>query len=114
MVYIEEFPDRMDFIDDAKVDLDNSEKEKIEYWSFPKLYDKHQEVFDHFFGKRLSQLNKHHQGNISSMLDIGSGYGFWMKFCRDRGIDVYGIDPSKETVDWGREKYGLDMDVGLL
>lgn len=97
------------FIKSAKDALPQSGKERVEYWSFPHLYRKYQHIFDAFFRERLGRLRKYRRA-FRSMLDIGCGYGFWMKFCQDRGIDVYGLDSSPEVVGWARKNLALTVE----
>ena len=45
------------------------------------------------------------------LLDAGCGTGKWMKYCKDRGIEVVGLTLSKEQANVAREK---DLDVRVL
>ena len=95
------------FIEDAKTNLKNKKKEKVEYWSFPELYAKYRKVFESFFNERLRIIKKYNK-NIKDLLDVGCGYGFWMNYCEKRGIECGGIDISSEAVDFARNNLKLD------
>ena len=97
-----------EFIKDAKTDLDHKEKQKIEYWSFPSLFDKHRPVFEKFFKERLQRMTKYNK-NIETLLDIGCGYGFWMDYCEKRGIETQGFDISSEAVNYAKDQLGLNV-----
>ncbi len=96
------------FIEDAKTDLKNDNKEKIEYWSFPNLFEKHKSVFLKFFDERIKRVKKHNK-NIESMLDVGSGYGFWMDYCNKIGIKSEGFDLSEEVVKYAKDNLNLNV-----
>src|SRR3990167_4061075 len=108
LVYLASLPPDIDFILDAQKDISNKDKEKIEYWSFPALYKKHEKVFKYYFEDRLIKIKKFNP-NISSVFDIGCGYGFWLKFCLEKGLRVSGIDLSQESIDWGKQNYNLNI-----
>lgn len=101
------------FIADARQELNDQKREKVEYWSFPHLYEKHKPVFEGFFQERFERICSC-VPSFSSMFDIGCGYGFWMKYCRDKGIEVKGIDLSPETVEYAVKTLRLDARVASL
>ncbi len=107
LVFIEEKADTPDFMDDAKKELD-SENKKVEYWSFPEMYEKYRYIFTRYFEERMERCQGYN-GEIKSLFDVGSGYGFWMDFCRKKGLVVKGIDISEEAVNYCREV--LDLEV---
>ncbi len=98
LVYLKEYPNTLfNFIDDSL------ENEKIEYWSIPNLYKKHQNVFDNFFGQRLKRVKQFHQNSLTNVLDIGIGFGFWADYLKERGANVYGIDVSTKAIEYCKE-----------
>ena len=114
LVYFKDSPDGQDgFIRQAKDVLNKREREKVEYWSFPHLYDKHKDVFSYYFAERLSRI-KQFKPDLYSLFDIGCGYGFWLRFCKDRGLDVEGMDAAAEAVDYAREVLKLDVAESSL
>ncbi len=42
------------------------------------------------------------------LLDIGSGKGEFLAAAGKRGWEVFGVEPSKEFVNFSKDKYGLD------
>jgi 2-polyprenyl-3-methyl-5-hydroxy-6-metoxy-1,4-benzoquinol methylase len=113
LVYLKSEDNDINFINDAQNDLHSSEKEKIEYWSFPDYYENYKMVFELFFEDRLRKI-KEFSPKPESMLDIGCGYGFWMKYCKENGLSVHGIDPSQETVDWAVRDYDLNAERTII
>lgn len=102
LVYLENLPEGLEhFIDDSK------KQDKVEYWSFPHLYQKHQTVFDSFFEQRYQRMLK---SNLSKgpILDVGVGYGFWAQYLKNNGLEVEGIDFSQEVVDYCRNQLQLN------
>ncbi|OHA14314.1 MAG: hypothetical protein A2909_02210 [Candidatus Tagabacteria bacterium RIFCSPLOWO2_01_FULL_39_11] len=115
LVFLKDAPDeifKMDFIQQAKEGLVSNHKERVEYFSFPHLYNKYRSIFDGFFEERFCRIKKY--SSFSSMLDVGCGYGFWMKYCADRGIEVDGFDMSREVVDWMTENFCLKGTVCVI
>ncbi len=52
--------------------------------------------------KRIKKLKK--KGKI---LDVGASTGLFMKLAREEGFDVYGIEPSKWAVEYGKKNFNL-------
>lgn len=105
LVYLDEFDfDVEDFIKDSEQSADA----KVEFWSVPNLYDKHQKVFDHFFQQRLERIQKYNLP-LNSALDIGIGYGFWANYLREHcQLEVEGIDIESTAIDYCQSKYELE------
>jgi SAM-dependent methyltransferase len=53
-------------------------------------------------------------GNPGRVLDVGCGKGYFVKACRDAGIDAQGCDLSESGVAFAREKLGVPATAGLL
>ncbi len=85
-------------------------RHSIEYWSVPQLFSKYRAVFNHFFNERLSHLRRAGYGN-GPLLDIGCGYGFFVKYLQERGIDAVGIDTAAEQIAWANRHWQLDLQV---
>ena len=114
LVYFKEPPaHQVGFISDARQDLDTRQREKVEYWSFPHLYEKHKPVFHRYFSERLSRIRAF-QPEVRAMFDIGCGYGFWLKYCQDNGIAGEGLDISEEAVKYAQETLRLTVKLATL
>lgn len=114
LVYLKEPPkNNNNFILAASQDLDKDKKQKVVYWSFPNFYEKHEAVFKGYFTERLARIRRF-KPDVNSMLDIGCGYGFWLKFCRDEGIDAKGLDLSDEAINYARTSLKLDVEKRTL
>lgn len=48
------------------------------------------------------------------VLEVGCGSGLFLRFLRDAGYGVEGIDTSKTDVDYARERFGLEVRAGSL
>lgn len=49
-----------------------------------------------------------------TLLDVGCGYGLFLKYARERGWKVYGVDICKEECRYAVDKLGLDVFNGTL
>jgi SAM-dependent methyltransferase len=49
-----------------------------------------------------------------SVLDIGCGTGLFLKFARDAGHSVQGVELSESAVVYGRQVYGLPIEHGMV
>jgi 2-polyprenyl-3-methyl-5-hydroxy-6-metoxy-1,4-benzoquinol methylase len=48
------------------------------------------------------------------VLEVGCGAGGILHFFREKGCTVKGIDLGEEYINYGKEKHGLDLEVGFL
>jgi SAM-dependent methyltransferase len=48
------------------------------------------------------------------LLDIGTATGSFAAAAHEVGYDVIGIDPAREMIAFGRERYGLDLRVQAI
>ena len=48
------------------------------------------------------------------LLDVGCGKGFFVKACRDAGIDAHGVDLSASGVQYASEVLGVPATAGLI
>lgn len=44
-------------------------------------------------------------------LDIGCGYGYFVKFLHEQGFDSHGIDISESAVQKGKQIHGADLNI---
>ncbi len=50
---------------------------------------------------------------IKNVLDIGCGYGFFLLYCKEKGIDPFGVEISRETSLWAQEN-GINVFTGTI
>ncbi len=48
------------------------------------------------------------------VLDVGSGSGEFLFFCKELDLDVVGIEPNERYAAFSRQKYGVDVRTGTL
>ena len=68
-------------------------------------------------GKKIySYLTEHNliQKPSSFILEIGCGAGGIVDVFKENGHKIKGIDLGKEYINYGKEKYNLDLEVGTL
>jgi len=51
--------------------------------------------------------------DIKNVLDIGCGYGFFLLYCREKGIEPFGVEISRETSSWARGQ-GMEVFTGTV
>ena len=61
------------------------------------------------FGNIGSYFYKTLQKNKKTILDIGSGFGHFLKIGKDRNWDVTGIEPSLKGAQFAKEKFDLEI-----
>ncbi len=69
--------------------------------SSKKVQEEESEFFLMQYEDILEIINKKAPGK--KIIDIGCGYGNFLKFCQERGYEVFGLDPSPEAVDNAKE-----------
>ena len=113
LVYLDQHELEGDFIESSKRDEKKNDTQKIEYWSFPHLYEKYQDVFNGFFQERYERIYRCNP-HAHSLVDIGCGDGFFMNFCSKRGWEAEGIDLSPEAVAYARRQFHLKATLSTL
>ena len=112
LVFLEEWHNEINdrFFDDSiEIKTKYSDnKDKIEYWSYPENYTKYKDVFHRFFEERLKNIIKVNP-NINSLLDIGSGYGFFLDYIREKIPNVSGLELDPDVMKYARDKLGLNV-----
>tara|TARA_B100000686_G_scaffold353906_1_gene461443 strand:- start:265 stop:945 length:681 start_codon:yes stop_codon:yes gene_type:complete len=93
--------------------MSKESEKKVVYWSFPEMHEKHRHVFEHFYAERFDRCKQFYP-EMNSQFDVGSGFGFWMDFCKSKGLETAGIDISEPAVNYCREKLKLDSQLSAL
>ncbi len=65
------------------------------------------------FRSKVNLLLKHCPTGEVKVLDIGAGGGLFLHLLKERGIDVYGIEPNPVRIRYAREKYELNLSRRL-
>lgn len=73
------------------------EKVESDFEWFRIFYDENYDTFDKYIDK-----------DKKSILDIGSGLGFFLKVGKDRGWETLGIEPSVESYNYSK-KHGIGL-----
>lgn len=50
----------------------------------------------------------------STVIEIGCGAGGILKLFHDKGFKTYGVDVGKKYVEYGREKFGIELSVTTI
>ena len=87
---------------------ERNEKEQILYiqdWYFSEcagdqLSGSRNVIYSHVLDLIESEIG------VGKVLDVGCGCGFFLKEARNRGWDIMGIDPSKESIDYSDRLLG--------
>ncbi len=59
---------------------------------------------------RIDFLSRFIKDTKSSVIDIGSGYGNFLKNLKDRGYEnLFGIEPNREAVKVAKENFGFEI-----
>jgi SAM-dependent methyltransferase len=96
------------------------EPEKNYWGEKEKAIAKYGPIFDgkvsHNRDKNYDMILKMIQGlkPSGSFLDIGTHCGFFLRRARDRGWNLYGVEPSPTGSALAREKFGLNVTTGYL
>lgn len=70
-------------------------------------YDEEKDSFLDYFGKILDQVRKKSFRLAGKVLDIGCGYGYFLKVAQDYGLSVFGIDLSPDSVNEANKWLGV-------
>ncbi len=106
-----------------KAAMEKSYKEDMydNYWKYDGgFYKKHWEEMESYESKFIEDLELEGE-NINSLLpkrgrllDFGCFKGNFCNFMKQKGWEVTGVDISKEAIDYGKNKLGLDLYCGEL
>lgn len=65
-------------------------------------------MMEKVFSNACSKINKISK-TPGKILDIGCGYGLFLKKMKDTGWDATGVEVSKPAVDFGRRRFGVNI-----
>ena len=65
---------------------------------------------EYFINHRINPICKYLEPS-STLVDIGCGTGVFVRFMKDRGFKVKGIDLSEKSIDYGRKELNLDSEL---
>lgn len=72
--------------------------DKVEYWTLPDYYAKYKKVFDYYFEERIQRILSA-APRARSLLDIGCGYGFFLKYAQDYIDNVVGVELNPNVAE---------------
>ena len=79
--------------------------EQYEEMHFYQLSDDWIEGRKKIFEPYLEKLTTFRKNN--RILDVGSGYGFFLASCQHMGWECHGIDPSRQCRSFAKQKFGI-------
>jgi len=62
----------------------------------------------------VSKIRPYFNNKKFDVLDIGAGGGIFLSLLNELGIDSVGLEPCKQLVEIGREKFGVKLIEGTL
>jgi len=62
---------------------------------------------------RAANLLRQHRRN-GRLLDVGTGFGFFMNEMKNKGWEVTGVEISQKAIDYARNSLGLTIHLGPL
>lgn len=63
------------------------------------------------FKKLLELLRVNHMKTSSKLLDLGSGDGSFVQVCKEHGFDAFGLDGSKDGINFENDKLAFDKET---
>jgi SAM-dependent methyltransferase len=65
------------------------------------------------FSRSIARIERLKPGR-GRLLDVGTAAGAFLRAARDAGWDAIGIEPNRWLAEWGRNQYGVDIQVGTV
>jgi len=62
-------------------------------------------------GKKLNYIQS--QGKIKTLLDIGSGTGYFVNFARENGVEAVGFEPDEKARQQAKKNFDLNLESSL-
>lgn len=66
------------------------------------------------FPAKIDLIGRHAARPGAHLLDVGCGKGFFVRACKDKGIDAMGIDLSDSGIDYATRQLGVDARLGRI
>lgn len=85
-----------EFLDEVKPEYLEKTERELEYWD---------SVVHATKQRRMRRL----VGGPGRILDVGSCGGFLLRYFRDKGWDILGVEPSDQAARWSRQRYGVPV-----
>ena len=63
--------------------------------------------------QELANIRQAGSGEKTLLLDLGAGTGFFVAFCRSKGIDAYGVEPSETLRRFAASHFGVELFPSL-
>ena len=90
------------------------------YWNYESgFYEKHWNEFENHENDILNDLRneaeylyKHYKKG--KLLDVGCFKGHFCSFMKEKGWETVGVDISKEAIEFGKKKFGINLLYGEL
>ena len=91
-------------------------KKEIEKYYQKQYFSSKKRVLDQFVNwfikekhlKNIKLIKKH--TTKKKLLDIGTGYGYFVKLALENGFKSQGIEPSKESVKMAKKLFGISLE----
>lgn len=61
-----------------------------------------------FYSRLLSRMQKKFGASLT-LLDLGAGGGLFVRFCKERGVNAVGVEPSKRLRDYAEQVLGIKL-----
>jgi len=106
---------RFHIIDDSDTHLKNVYSDSYFFEGksgYPNYLDEEEILTKH--GNRYAKLMSKYFDKPGKVLDVGSAAGFILKGFHDEGWTCHGVEPNRTMVEYGRNEFGFDMQVGDL
>jgi 2-polyprenyl-3-methyl-5-hydroxy-6-metoxy-1,4-benzoquinol methylase len=78
------------------------------------IYEAHWKDLINRYNNFLEQIEELQPQPYLKLLDVGCSLGYFLDVARERGFKSYGVEVSKDTSQYAREKLGLNVFCGTL
>ena len=76
-----------------------------EFWQHEKAgalsrFERQRDWWRAIHGDWLELLGRHIVGDGQRLLDVGAGYGFFLRDAQEAGLDVFGLEPNRDALEY--------------